>query len=227
MFHFAGIGAAKSFLGAKQHNTELRICHIPVAADIFFLSAIEIKRAQNSAIAIGKLRKAIIYGVAQFQNFGLGPYAPFGEGIGLIAGGVAPHPAPVFENYVTANAIEEGARFLRISNLMPLLGTNEARQGFLHQIVYIRAVVAHMIENLVAQLKAETLQRRFIVFDGGTLFRLRSLRAFRRGRMRLSSGGHNKNPEMPVLSNAPEYTRIHVSTARLNRRSEHRDQKTD
>ena len=51
--------------------------------------------------------------------------------------------------------------FFGIANHLALLGAEKPHQSFLHKIVHIGAAVAHMIQNLIAELEAQAFDGRF------------------------------------------------------------------
>ena len=158
-FISAAIDPPESFLGAKQHNSELGIGHTPFPADIFFFFTFEVQSAQNHAVAFGQLRQAVIDGVAAFRGF----RPPAGRrypACGISGSRIGSRLIRRRYSRITLRQTPfrnaPNSSVLRI--VLPLLGAQKPHQAFLHQIVHIGAIVAHMIEDLVAKLEPQAIE---------------------------------------------------------------------
>lgn len=151
------ISAPKAFFGPKKHDPELGVGHAPLSADGIFFAAFQIKGTQDGAVAFRQFVQTVIDGVAHLEDFGLGADAGIGNRHLGVGEGFPALPAAVFEDHVTAHTVDKCPEFLGVANLPALFSAEKAREGFLHQVVDIGAVVAQVIKNFIAQLEAEAL----------------------------------------------------------------------
>jgi len=149
---------------------ELGVGHLPFLADLILISSFEIQRSQDCPVSLGQFGQAIVDSFPHFENVGLGTNKTFGNFNVLVADGLAVRAAPVFEDHVTADPIQESAELLGIANLLALAGANEAHDRFLNQIVHVRAAMTDVVEHLITEFQAQTLQSRAVEFQGGRLW---------------------------------------------------------
>jgi hypothetical protein len=166
LFHFRRVGTPETFFCAKQNDPKLGICHVPLLADLFLILPVEVQRPEYRTVAFREFLKTVIYGIAHLQNIGFRPYPDIRHGNVRVSQRLTPHPPPIFENDISANAIQECTAFFRISNCVFLRRSKKSDQTFLNQVVHIGAIIPNVIQNLVAQLKAQALNGNFVQVQG-------------------------------------------------------------
>src|SRR3569833_541568 len=155
-----GIRPTETFLGAEEHNPELRICHIPLTTDVFLLTPLEIKAPKDLLIALRQFGKTLIDRLTHFEDFRLGSYPCVPDRDIRIGQWLAANAAAVLQNHVPADAVYECAELFRvISDLALPARAHETRECFLNNIVHIGALMSHVVEHLIAKFQPEPLER--------------------------------------------------------------------
>ncbi len=150
------VNLAKSLLCPEKDNPELRIRHTPFPANLFFFFAFKIQTPQNPAVSVCQFRQPLIDRLPHLKDFRIRTDPRILYGNFRIRQRFPSHPAPVFQNDVPAHAIHKGAEFIRIvTNLTLLPGAHETRKRLLHDVVHIRAIVPHVVENFVSELQSQ------------------------------------------------------------------------
>jgi hypothetical protein len=145
MFRLLGINCSESFLSPEQDHPEVLVRQTHLPQDLGSGFVFQIERAQHFTVAIGELVEAMRDGLPEFEG------VRFRQSAGGRLGHDFRHlfipqvSAAIFGNHVAADADDERADRFRVVDLIVPFGQQESGQGFLHDVVDVRAVKTHVV----------------------------------------------------------------------------------
>src|SRR6185312_13769513 len=112
-----GIRPAEAFFCAEEHYPKLGVCHIPLTADVFLLTAFQIKTPKDCLIALGEFSQPQVDCLAHLENFRIGER-------------FAANAAAIFQDDVPADAVHKRAElFGVVSNLALAARAHKTRES--------------------------------------------------------------------------------------------------
>src|SRR6185312_6007298 len=157
-----GIHPAEPLFRPEEHHSKLGVSHAPFAADVVLLTSLEIEAAKNPLIAFRQFGKTLVDCLAHLEDFGFGTHARFFDRDIRIGERFAANAAAILQDDIPADTIHKRAEVSGvIANLALAARANETSEGFLDNIVHVRAVMSDVIQHLVTELQPKPLERGF------------------------------------------------------------------
>src|SRR5690242_11001592 len=152
-----GIRPSEALFRAEEHYSKLGVSHAPLATDVFLLTTLQIEAAKDSLIALGQFGETLVNRLAHLEDLGFGTDAGVFDRDIRIGERLAANAAAILQDDIPADAIHERAEFLgTVPNLALTPRAHKTREGFLDNIVDVRAVVSNVIQHLVTELQTQT-----------------------------------------------------------------------